>query len=82
MMTSEEVLCERFAETWHDLRPRDRQQTASRILRSVESSVFNFVRTFVQNSSQTLSENNEVTLTNITDNIGLLITSQFKVFTL
>ena len=70
MMATDDLLCDSYAETWRDLRPRDRQRTASRILQSVESGAFHYAGTLVQNATNLSVESGEPTVTNITDNIG------------
>jgi GPCR-Autoproteolysis INducing (GAIN) domain len=60
--TGNGLLQERHNESWRDMAPRERQRTASKLLRFVESSAFQYAESMSLSAGQTSL--------NITDNIG------------
>lgn len=72
LSTSDELLSDECADSWHDLKPHDRRRTASRLLRVVESSVFDYAGTLAHSRHLPAADSDGLALVNITDNIGLL----------
>jgi hypothetical protein len=81
LSTSDELLSNECADSWHDLRPHDRRRTASRLLRVVESSVFDYAGTLAHSQHRPAADSDGLALVNITDNIGLWKTPAYRFLT-